>query len=128
MTDRSEQYKLRRKQRRQARIKQGICGRCERRRASEGYSTCEVCRAYFHKKSRRGLAKRVNDCRRRSRSIAKAAIEYVSALREVERVTPSSNKKIGDKPELMFEKRKAVQSAVRNLFAAVETRRTRTTE
>src|ERR1039458_2026897 len=117
----TQRHKDNEKRRRLLHASRGLCTRCTRP-ARPGRRCCEVCAAQSRNRVHTEKEKR-NRCAtirwRRQRTITRAAIEYVRALRKLELVSPN-DAHTPDHPGLMAATRKQVRSAVCQLFAAVE--------
>jgi hypothetical protein len=118
-----ERHNANEKRRRLFHASKGLCTRCTRPARPER-RLCEVCAAQSRERVQLEKASR-NRCAvirwRRQRKITRAAVEYVAALRKLDAISPNSANR-PDRPDLMAATRKQVQSAVRQLFAAVEKR------
>ena len=119
----TQQHKDNERRRRLLHASQGLCTRCTRP-ARPGFRLCRVCSDKTNERVRTERASR-NQCAtlrwRRQRTITRAAVEYVAALRKLDAISPNDAHTV-DHPGLMAATRKKVQSAVRQLFAAVERR------
>jgi hypothetical protein len=100
----------------------GICTRCRTRRLEHGYKLCSDCRSYLANVDRSAKRLRSSKRWRYLTKVTRAAKQYVYSLRELESVTSTPARPQPDHPGLMAATRMQVQSAVRQLFAAVERR------